>query len=94
MRDWEIGVEASSGFSAPLVEKALAVECAEELLQKLPAPKRAALLGVLAQDPRPAYQEDPDRLYGFGFAGFEVKFTVAGGTLTVRSVTEAAGAEE
>jgi hypothetical protein len=55
-------------------------------LEKLPAEKRAALLGVLAQDPRPAYQEDPARIYGFGFAGFEIKFTVAGDTLTVQEI--------
>lgn len=78
--------EATGGFAAPLVEKALAVECEETLLQRLPAEKRAALLAVLAQDPRPAYQDDPGRIYGFGFAGFEVNFTVEDGILTVRDI--------
>ena len=82
--------EAAGGFSAPLVEKALTVACTEELLQTLPAEKRSALLGVLAQDPRPAYQEDPERVYGFGFAGFEIRFTVEGETLTVREILSAA----
>ena len=78
--------EATGGFSAPLVEKELQVSCPDAQLEKLPAEKRAALLGVLAQDPRPAYQEDPARIYGFGFAGFEIKFTVAGDTLTVQEI--------
>ena len=45
-----------------------------------------ALLGVLANDPRPHYQNDPERVYGFGFAGMEVKFSVDEKTLTVRDV--------
>ena len=47
---------------------------------------REALLGVLAQDPRPPYQDDPDRVYGFGFAGLEVRFRVADGVLTVTEI--------
>ena len=43
-----------------------------KLLAALPEGSRAALLGVLAEDPRPAYQNDPERVYGFGFAGAEV----------------------
>lgn len=78
--------EATGGFAAPLVEKALQVACAETLLNQLPQPKRAALLGILAQDPRPAYQEDAARIYGFSFAGFEVRFTVAGTLLTVQDI--------
>ena len=79
--------EATGGFALPLAEKALRVECPAALLAALPPEKRPALLAVLAQDPRPAYQNDPARVYGFGFAGCEVRFTVADGVLTVRSVT-------
>jgi hypothetical protein len=43
---------------------------------------------VLAQDPRPRYQKDPDRVYGFGFAGLEVRFSVADGVLTVWEIME------
>ncbi len=82
--------EATGGFAAPVADYALQVECSEELLAALPAAKRAALLGVLAQDPRPAYQEDPTRVYGFAFAGFEVHFTVAGQTLTVHTIEKLA----
>ena len=41
---------------------------------------------VLAQDPRPSYQEDPTRVYGMAFAGLNVKFSVAEGVLTVVAV--------
>ena len=54
--------------------------------QALPPEQRAPLVGVLRQDPRPSYQDDPDRVYGMDFAGYNVRFTVAGETLTVRSV--------
>ena len=47
---------------------------------------REALLGVLAEDPRPPYQENPDRVYGMAFGGLEVRFTAAEGLLTVRDV--------
>ena len=40
----------------------------------------------MAQDPRPPYQDDPDRVYGFGFAGLEVRFRVADGVLTVTEI--------
>lgn len=77
--------EAAGGF-APAPEGALAVEFPPELLARVPEEKRAALLGVLEQDPRPRYQDDPARVYGMSFAGLEIKFTVAGETLTVREV--------
>ena len=47
---------------------------------------REGLLGVLAGDPRPRYQEDPQRVYGLSFAGRNVKFTVDGDRLTVIAV--------
>ncbi len=78
--------EATGGFAAPVADYALQVTCDDALLARLPAEKRAALLGVLAQDPRPAYQNDPARVYGFAFAGFEVKFIVADTCLTVRDI--------
>ena len=56
-------------------------------MEKVPESRREALRGVLAQDPRPHYQEDPDRVYGFGFAGMEVKFSVGGNRLTVRDIS-------
>ena len=46
------------------------------------------LTGVLAQDPRPHYQSDPQRVYGMAFAGLEVRFRVADGAVYVVEVTE------
>ena len=48
--------------------------------------ERAALLGILAEDPRPAYQDDPEREYGFGFAGKEIRFRVENGRLKVTDI--------
>ena len=74
--------DAHGGF-APSPKETVAVDCPPALLGKLPQEQRAALLGVLAQDPRPQYQNDPQRIYGMRFAGFEVKFRAADGTLHV-----------
>ena len=78
--------EATGGFSGAFVDYALTVEFPEELLEKVSENKREALLGVLAQDPRPAYQQDPQREYGLSFGGYSVRFTVADQVLTVISV--------
>lgn len=78
--------EAVGGFSDLHREDRLTVDFPERLLDQVPKEKRAALLGVLSQDPRPSYQHDPQRVYGMAFAGLEVKFTVAGETLQVRDV--------
>lgn len=78
--------EASDGYTARTITHALEVDFPEELLCKVPQEKQAALRGVLRQDPRPSYQEDPDRVYGFNFAGQEIRFRVMGGVLTVVEV--------
>ena len=75
--------EARSGF-APDPGKKLSVEFEGACMEKVPEDKRAALEGILAADPRPSYQHDPERVYTLDFAGFEVKFTVEGERLTVR----------
>ena len=78
--------EAVGGFAASGEGRLLTVRADETLLAGLPARTREALLGVLAHDPRPPYQNDPDRVYGMAFGGCEVRFSVDGETLTVRSV--------
>ena len=78
--------EAKGGFTDQTKEYGLAVEIPEKLLEFLPEEKRDPLRAVLAQDPRPSYQEDPDRVYGMEFAGYEVKFTVSEKVLHVKSV--------
>ena len=78
--------EALGGFAAVPAGETLEVIIPPELLEKIPLKRREALRGVLAQDPRPHYQDDPGRIYGFGFAGMEVKFSVEGTYLTVREI--------
>lgn len=78
--------DAVGGFVDRVERLRLRVECPPELLERVPPEKRGALLGVLAEDPRPSYQEDPQRVYGMAFAGLEVRFSVAGEVLTVREL--------
>ena len=78
--------DAAAGFAGRNQEEPLAVELPPELARQLPEEQAAALRGVLAQDPRPRYQDDPARVYGFGFGGWEVRFRVAGRCLTVVSL--------
>ena len=78
--------QATGSFSDAHREDHLQVEFPPELLDLVPPERRQALLGVLAQDPRPSYHRDPQRVYGLSFAGLEVRFTVEGDRLQVRSV--------
>jgi hypothetical protein len=59
------------------------VEFPEDLLHRVPEDKRAALIEVLENDPRPSYQNDSERIYGLAFGGLNVKFTVDEGVLYV-----------
>lgn len=77
--------DAVGGFSRDGSDR-LNVVCDESLLFEFPQEKRNALIKVLELDPRPQYQNDPERIYGFGFAGFEIRFTVKDGTLTVKEI--------
>lgn len=78
--------EATGGFTDPLSAQKLEVSCDPVLLAGLAPRQREALLGVLACDPRPRYQNDPERVYGLSFAGKNVRFTVEKGVLTVLAV--------
>ena len=79
----DIHADAAEGYTARTGEGRLRVYIPDELLARVPESKRAALAGALAQDPRPGYQDDPNRVYGFPFAGLEIRFRVADGVLTV-----------
>ena len=81
--------EASGGFADRIERRRLTVNFPPHLLERVPEDKREGLTGVLAQDPRPAYQADPERVYGMAFAGLEVRFTVEGERLTVQDVNPA-----
>jgi tRNA-Thr(GGU) m(6)t(6)A37 methyltransferase TsaA len=78
--------EAAGGFAAQPKGASLSVVIPPQWLEEIPVDKRAAVTGVLAQDPRPPYQEDPERVYGMRFDTLEVKFRVEGEILTVCGV--------
>jgi len=80
--------DAKGGFGQEHRNDRIRVEFPEELLQRLPAEKRSAALAVLAQDPRAAYHKQPDYVYGMAFAGWDVRFTVREGILTVTDVVK------
>lgn len=68
--------EAISGFASKPAEYLLEVVFPEELLQKVPETQRKSLIAVLEHDPRPQYQDDPERVYGMAFGNMEVRFKV------------------
>lgn len=80
--------EALGGFALQEKEGALRIVFPEELLARVPEELRQGLCDVLRQDPRPGYQDEPGRRYGMAFAGFDVRFTVKNGVLTVVEVAE------
>lgn len=81
--------DAVCGFTQTLPDRTLTVDVTDELLSRIPEDKRGTLTAILSQDPRPSYQNDPERIYGFAFAGFEVRFSVCDGVLTVVSIDTA-----
>lgn len=80
--------DAAGGFADEFTDYRLRVVFPDELLQRIPEDRRQTLLGILAQDPRPAYIDDPARRYGFNFLTFDVRFTVEGDTLTVVEIAD------
>ena len=83
--------EAAGGFASVPAGETLAVDIPPALLERVPPERREALRAVLALDPRPRYQEEAGRVYGFGFAGLEVRFSVEGETLRVVEILEGPG---
>jgi len=77
--------QAAGGFTEKAARRAVC-HIPPSLEERIPPDKREALRGVLEQDPRPTYQDDPQRVYGFVFAGLEIKFRVCDGVLTVTDV--------
>lgn len=82
--------EAAGGFAEAVrfnkLEVSFAPEVQAALGEQFPAEKKAALVELLSEDPRPAYQRSADRVYGFRFADFEIKFQVQGDHLTVVAI--------
>lgn len=79
---------AVGGYSVQGENHRLEVVISDALMEKIPQEKRQGLLQCLADDPRPAYKNEPERVYGMRFADWEIRFTVLENTLTVISVQD------
>ncbi len=77
---------AIGGFADSVRDYALEVVFPDQWLALVPERLRAPVLGLLAQDPRPSYQNDPSRVYGVAFGGYDFRFRVTDGVLTVCEV--------
>lgn len=80
--------DATDAFAETRRDKPLQVIFPDEWLCMIPEDRRRALFEVLALDTRPGYQHAPERRYGFNYAGFDVRFTIDGDTLTVVEVVK------
>ena len=85
--------DASGGFGQVHSRDGIRVDFPEELLHRLPRERRAAALGVLGQDPRAAYNKQPDYVYGMEFAGYDIRFTVKDDVLEVCDVIVTEGGD-
>ena len=78
--------EARSGFVDEHRWKELEVCFPEELKQKVSPDSQEALIRILALDPRPQYQDNPDKIYGMPYEDYDIRFRVTDGILTVLEV--------
>ena len=79
--------EATGGFTETSEKRRVDVRIPEEAGGRLTPAERRALEGILREDPRPAYQDDPERVYGFEYAGKHIEFRVEDGVLTVLKIS-------
>ena len=79
--------EATSGFAGERLSYRLNVIIPEPLAASLSPAELVPVKALLEGDPRPSYQDDPEREYGFFYSDAEIKFRVSGDTLTVTDIT-------
>lgn len=79
----DLHTDATGGFSETVYDKSLEVEISDEVKKDIPCEVLTALKEIIANDPRPAYQNDQNRIYSFCYADFNIKFTVASKTAKV-----------
>ena len=80
--------DAAGGFAEAVADRQLEVDLPPQLRRLLPPEKAETLCNLLAQDPRPGYQDDPTRIYGLPYAGFDVRFSVMDGVVRVLSMVQ------
>ena len=78
--------EASSGFALTDRAPRSEVVISEELLHKVPEEHRASVIDILAEDPRPGYQDDSSRVYVLEYANFEIAFRASDGKIVVDDI--------
>lgn len=78
--------DATGGFAEEQINNNLKVILDNKLAEKIPTDKLEILKKVLSQDPRPHYIDDSERVFGFNFINFEIKFKVDKDTLTVTDI--------
>ncbi len=79
--------DASNGFARDTKTGELTVNCSPKLLTSIPEASRGTLLALLTNDPRPHYQNDPERIYKLSFQDFTVSFKVMDSILTVINIS-------
>ncbi len=79
---------ATGGFAEEKFDYSLEVVLPDELAEKVHENKRQALVKLLSEDPRPSYQEDEERVYGFYFGKQEIFFKVKGKVLAVTDIKD------
>ena len=77
---------AKGGFSTQVAWQTLQVEIPEHLLAAIPQEQRESIIQLLSQDPRPAYQNDPTKVYGVTYSNLNIRFTVTEGKLIVTNI--------
>ena len=80
--------DAIGGFGFKPGEGSVEVIVSDELIEKIPEHLRESTLALLAEDPRPGYQNDPERIYRMAYADFEIHFKVNGSILTVTDIVQ------
>lgn len=80
--------DATGSFAEENKDYRLSVHDPEELLSLFPEDKQKALVKTLSLDPRPAYHDDANRVYGFAYAGYDVRFTVDKEKLTIFEIVK------
>lgn len=80
--------DAKQSFAGDFIDYGLKVDFPEKLLSLIPDEKQAGIIGILRHDPRPAYQDSPDRVYGVRYLDFDVHFKVKDNILTVIDIVK------
>ena len=77
--------DAAPGFAPAAPEQILTVSEGPLWVSPFPEDDTLTLKALLSLDPRPAFHDDPDRVYGMPFAGYDIKFRVDGRNLVLLS---------